>query len=104
PEVVVWTVDTECPDTTFVVLPEVVTHLTSTVFVVEGGPDAAAFEYALDPADTAVVADADADGSDASSGSTTSGDAGAGHEIRVRAVDSAGNADPSPATYSWIVD
>lgn len=26
------------------------------------------------------------------------------HEIRVRAVDSAGNADPSPATYSWIVD
>lgn len=26
------------------------------------------------------------------------------HEVRVRAVDSAGNADPSPATYSWIVD
>lgn len=26
------------------------------------------------------------------------------HEIRVRAVDSAGNADPSPAMYSWIVD
>ena len=24
--------------------------------------------------------------------------------MRVRAVDSAGNADPSPATYSWIVD
>ena len=22
----------------------------------------------------------------------------------MRAVDSAGNADPSPATYSWIVD
>lgn len=26
------------------------------------------------------------------------------HEIRVRAVDPAGNLDPSPATYSWIVD
>lgn len=26
------------------------------------------------------------------------------HEVRVRAVDAAGNADPSPATFSWIVD
>ncbi|CAN0068374.1 unnamed protein product, partial [Ectocarpus sp. 12 AP-2014] len=173
PEVVTWEVDTECPDTTFVVLPEVVTHLTSTVLVVEGGPDAASFEYALDPIETNTDNDHDggddddddddaeeADSSggvssggssgeggtsasrDSSSGSssssssssssrTNSGGEGEGegeeagvvwqqgdssgvihlydleegrHEIRVRAVDSAGNADPSPATYSWIVD
>ncbi|CAB1108211.1 unnamed protein product [Ectocarpus sp. CCAP 1310/34] len=156
PEVVTWEVDTECPDTTFVVLPEVVTHLTSTVLVVEGGPDAASFEYTLDPIETNADNNDDDDDDDddaeeagssggtaasrdSSSGSsssststsstTTSGGEGKGeeagvvweqgdssgvihlydleegrHEIRVRAVDSAGNADPSPATYSWIVD
>ena len=30
---------------------------------------------------------------------STSGD----HELRVRAVDPAGNADPTPATYAWTV-
>lgn len=43
-----WTVDTDCPDTTFVVFPDVVTHLTSDVLVVKGDPDAASFEYSLD--------------------------------------------------------
>lgn len=39
--------DTTCPDTTFVVLPDVVTHLTSDVLVVKGDPDAVSFEYVL---------------------------------------------------------
>lgn len=65
PEVVTWTVDTECPDTTFVVLPDVVTHLTSTVLVVKGTDTAA---------DTAAAAAAsaapDAAGSDSTSACT----------------------------------
>lgn len=48
PEQLSWTVDTKCPDTTFVVFPDVVTHLTSVVLVVKGDPDAASFEYSLD--------------------------------------------------------
>lgn len=47
PEEATWTVDTKCPDTTFVVFPDVVTHLTSEVLVVKGDPDAASFEYSL---------------------------------------------------------
>lgn len=78
PEVVAWTVDTECPDTTFVVLPDVVTHLTSTVLVVEGGPDAASFEYALESTDTAAAAATDGGGASSASSGTAGGDGGAG--------------------------
>lgn len=57
---VTWTVDTECPDTTFVVLPDVVTHLTSTVLVVKGTDKAA------DTVSAVAAAAADAAGSDGS--------------------------------------
>lgn len=91
PEVLAWMVDTECPDTTFVVLPDVVTHLTSTVLVVEGGPDAASFEYALDPTDTVITAAADV-----SSGSTsTTGGGDVGGAGSASGGDGAGGASSS---------
>lgn len=65
PEAVTWTVDTECPDTMFVVLPDVVTHLTSTVLVVKG-TDTAADKAAA----AAGAAATDAAGSDATSACT----------------------------------
>ena len=70
PEVVTWAVDTECPDTTFVVLPDVVTHLTSTVLVVKG-TDTAADTAAAAAAATSAGAAADATGSSDSTSACT---------------------------------
>ena len=77
PEVVTWTVDTVCPDTTFVVLPDVVTHLTSEVLVVKGGADAVSFEYTLEKLDVQVKEEGE-EQSAGGDGSGSSGDGGAG--------------------------
>lgn len=76
PEVVTWTVDTTCPDTTFVVLPDVVTHLTSDVLVVKGDPDAVSFEYLLSRLAVEGGDDDDDGGSSGDDGEGTNNDAG----------------------------
>lgn len=73
-----WAVDTLCPDTTFVVLPDVVTHLTSEVLVVEGGPDAASFQYSVAQLGVGKDGDASSSGSGIGSSSSSSGSGGKG--------------------------
>ncbi|CAM9513005.1 unnamed protein product [Chrysoparadoxa australica] len=99
-----WTVDTTCPDTSIAVYPTVLTHLKTAVLVAKAtGTDTMSFQYQLDPAagdpglDWVTVPD--------SSGVVNLNDLSQGmHVIHMRAVDAAGNVDPSPKTYAWIVD
>lgn len=96
PEVVTWTVDTTCPDTTFVVLPDVVTHLTSDVLVVKGDPDAVSFEYSL----SRPALGEDGDDDDGGSGGGSSGDDDDGGGTDNEAVGSQTGGDDSTGSSS----
>lgn len=88
-----WAVDTTNPNTTITSGPQAVTSETNATIAftsTEGGTfqcalDAAAFAPCTSPADLSSLA------------------AGS-HSFSVYAVDGAGNADGSPATWSWFID
>ena len=89
-----WTIDTTAPDTTLTATPPAVTNSTSASFsftATEAGStfeckrDGAAFGACTSPQNYSALA------------------AGA-HTFQVRAIDRAGNIDPTPATFSWTID
>ena len=87
-----WTLDTVPPETALTAGPEGATTATGATFGYSGdalgGTPLARFECALDGAPFATCPAA---------GTTSRGLAAAAHEFAVRAVDAAGNADPTPA-------
>ncbi|MCE9667574.1 Ig-like domain-containing protein [Myxococcus stipitatus] len=89
-----WTVDTTPPDTTIVSGPAAVTSSTTATFDFNSNESPVTYECSLDSA--AYVACTDP--------RTFTGLANGNHTLSVRAVDAAGNADPTPATYAWTVD
>ncbi|NTX62946.1 Ig-like domain repeat protein [Myxococcus sp. CA051A] len=89
-----WTVDTTPPDTTLTSQPASITNTTSATFGFGSDTDPVTYECALDgPAFTAC-----------SHPETFQGLAQGSHTLAVRARDSAGNVDPTPATHAWTVD
>jgi len=88
-----WTIDLTDPMTTITAGPDAVTVLTAASFSFDS-PDGAAFHCSLDGA--AYVACA--------SPANYTALAGGAHTFSVYAVDAAGNADESPATWAWTVD
>ena len=89
-----WTVDTVAPDTSITDSPPSPTSDTSASFSFESNEAGSTFECQLD---------------DGGFGACTSpaeytGLGDGSHSFDVRAVDAAGNPDPSPATYSWSID
>jgi hypothetical protein len=95
PATVTWRVDTVPPDTTIVTAPPSLDNSLAPEFTFQGTDDrgAVTFECALD--DGAFTAC-----SSPATVAVTDGD----HRYQVRAVDAAGNPDPTPATTSWTVD
>ncbi|HYH66692.1 MAG TPA: Ig-like domain-containing protein [Urbifossiella sp.] len=94
---VAFRVDTTAPDTTITAGPPAAADTGSTTFSFtgsDGGSGVAGFEYRLDG------------GSWLPSGSPQplTGLADGAHTFEVRAIDAAGNVDPTPAAYSWTVD
>jgi hypothetical protein len=93
-----WTVDatadTTPPDTTIVTGPADPTTFTNATFTFSAFELNMTFECALDGAAFAPC----------DSPQTISGLAGGPHTFAVRAVDLAGNIDPTPASYAWTVD
>ncbi|MGH3033191.1 MAG: Ig-like domain-containing protein [Gaiellaceae bacterium] len=88
-----WTIDTSAPETTITSGPVAPTNQTS-----------ASFTFASEPGATfACRLDAGVFGS-CTSPETYSGLAAGAHTVEVRATDAAGNADPTPAAWSWTVD
>jgi hypothetical protein len=89
-----WTVDTTAPDTTIGSKPATSTSSTSASFGFSGSEQGSTFECSLDGAAFAAC----------SSPKDYTGLAAGSHEFRVRATDTYGNVDSSPASYSWTVD
>ncbi|MCP3145283.1 Ig-like domain-containing protein, partial [Pyxidicoccus xibeiensis] len=89
-----WTVDTTVPDTTIVSGPPAQSSNSSATFDFSSNESPVTYQCSLDGA--AFVACTDP--------VTFSNLADGNHTLAVRAVDTAGNVDPTPATYSWSVD
>jgi large repetitive protein len=97
PDSVSWTVDADAPDTTIQGSPPPFTDATASfAFAGDdgGGSGVAGFQCKLDAGDFAAC----------TSPENFSGLAAGSHTFAVRAVDQAGNLDPTPDTFTWTVD
>ncbi|WP_420810052.1 adventurous gliding motility protein AgmC [Corallococcus macrosporus] len=89
-----WTVDTTPPDTTIVSGPPATSTSASATFDFSSNESPVTYQCSLDGAPFTACTDPQ------TFPALPDGD----HTLAVRAVDAAGNADPSPATYAWTVD
>ena len=89
-----WTVDTVAPDTLITSSPSALTSAQNATFTFISDETGASFQCALDA--NAFVA---------CTSPTTYGALAEGlHTFRVKAIDSAGNADSTPAQHQWTID
>jgi hypothetical protein len=88
-----WTVDLTPPDTTITATPVNPTSVTSASFSFTS-TEAGTFQCQIDGGGFAACA----------SPKTYSGLSSASHTFQVRAVDTAGNVDASPASFTWVID
>ncbi|MFP2957252.1 Ig-like domain-containing protein [Myxococcus sp. 1LA] len=89
-----WTVDTTPPGTSITTAPAAITNATSATFGFSSDSDPVTYECSLDGAAFSAC----------SNPQTFTGLSEGDHTLAVRAVDAAGNADPTPATHAWTVD
>jgi hypothetical protein len=90
-----WTIDTAAPDTSITASPPASTNSTSASFsFTSTEPSGASYACALDGSAF----------SSCVSAKSYSGLADGSHTFQVKATDQAGNADATPATYTWSVD
>jgi len=91
-------IDAVAPDTTFTSQPDNPSTSASASFTFSGndasGSGVASFEASLDGAAYSTV----------TSPASLAGLADGSHTFAVRALDVAGNADPTPASYTWTID
>jgi len=88
-----WTVDTAAPQTAITSAPPATTSSTSARFTFTADEPGSRFECALDgAAPTPCTSPRDYTGLTAGA-----------HQFRVRAIDPAGNTDPTPASHSWTI-
>jgi len=89
-----WTIDTTPPETTLTCRPETLSGTATAVFAFAAGEAGCAYEYRLNDGDyTPVVPPL-----------VLEGLPDGVHTIDIRAVDAAGNADPAPASFVWLID
>ena len=89
-----WTVDTTAPDTSLTGGPSGTLSSSTAAFEFSSGDGSASFECKLDAGAWEVCADP----------KTYASLSEAPHTFSVRARDSAGNVDPSPASQVWTID
>ena len=94
PDSFTWTIDTAAPNTTIGSKPSNPSNSGSASFSFTGDADVASFECKLDAA-TFSACTSPKDYSDLSDGS---------HTFQVRAIDGAGNTDPTPDSFTWTID
>ncbi|HEY8630022.1 MAG TPA: Ig-like domain-containing protein, partial [Gaiellaceae bacterium] len=88
-----WTIDTVPSDTSITSQPVALSNSASPSFGLSATEPGSTFECALDGGFAAC-----------STPKSYSGVADGPHTFQARAVDPAGNVDPSPASYSWTID
>ena len=89
-----WTVDTAAPETTITSHPADPTNLGGASFAFVSDDPSATFQCRLDGASFAAC----------TSPKVYTGLAAGSHAFEVRALDTAGNPDPTPAAFAWTVD
>ncbi|MCC6327391.1 MAG: PxKF domain-containing protein [Acidobacteria bacterium] len=89
-----WTVDTTPPDTTITANPPANSNSASAAFQFTSNETGASFQCSLDGGAFAAC----------TSPQNYAGLSDGPHTFQVRAVDAAGNTDPTPASYTWTVD
>ncbi|HEU4322772.1 MAG TPA: Ig-like domain-containing protein [Roseiflexaceae bacterium] len=98
PATYTWQVDTVAPDTTITSSPPAISNVATASFSFTGndgiGSGVALFECSLDGAAFSAC----------TSPQAYSGLADGSHTFAVRAIDNAGNADATPAAYTWTID
>jgi hypothetical protein len=94
PDTYTWTVDTTAPATTINAQPPNPTNSTNSTFTFSSDDPAATFECSLNAEALAPC----------TSPKTYEGMAEDSHTFEVRARDTAGNVDDSPASYTWVID
>ncbi len=94
PATFAWVVDTTAPETTIDTTPDDVTNDPTGDFTFSSDELDATFECSIDLASFTVC----------TSPHATATLADGSHNFRVRALDTLGNADPSPASFTWTVD
>ncbi|HEV3375765.1 MAG TPA: right-handed parallel beta-helix repeat-containing protein, partial [Thermoleophilaceae bacterium] len=87
-----WTIDTTAPETTIDSGPADPTNKASASFEFSSNEAGSTFECSLDGAPFEACASGYSDLAEGS------------HELRARATDRAGNTDPTPVSYTWLVD
>jgi hypothetical protein len=94
PATYTWTVDTGAPNTTITASPVNPTNQTTASFSFTATEGGSTFQCRLDGAAFAGC----------TSSHSYTGLSEGSHTFEVRAIDSAGNIDPSPASFTWVVD
>jgi len=89
-----WTIDTTPPETTITSYPQNPTNSTSATFTFSCNEQNCTFECRID----------EGEWESCSSPKTYPGLQDGNHTFEVHAIDSAGNVDQSPASYSWTID
>jgi hypothetical protein len=89
-----WTVDTSAPDTTIDTSPANPSNSTTAIFAFSSSESGSTFECKLDAGGF----------SSCSSPQSYTGLSDGSHTFTVRAIDTAGNTDATPATRTWTVD
>jgi hypothetical protein len=93
-----WVIDITAPDTTITANPASLTTSTNASFTFSGsdgnGTGVASFECQLDGAGYAAC----------TTPQTLTSLSEGSHTFSVRAIDEAGNVDPTPASYTWVID
>jgi Big-like domain-containing protein len=89
-----WTIDTAAPDTTITASPANPTNSPSASFSFSSSEGGSTFECQLDGGGYSSCA----------SPKPYSGLAPGSHTFQARATDQSGNTDPTPASYTWVID
>ncbi|WP_426752650.1 Ig-like domain-containing protein [Myxococcus sp. Y35] len=90
-----WTVDTVAPETSFASTPPLMTRSVDATFSFTSNESDVSFECRLDGAVLFTAC---------TNPQTFPALAQGEHSLEVRAVDTAGNVDPTPAVYAWTID
>ncbi|SIT93566.1 gliding motility-associated C-terminal domain-containing protein [Pontibacter indicus] len=88
------TIDTTAPNTTITGSPAAVTNATSATFTFTSNETSITFQASVNGSSFIT----------ASASLTLTGLSGGTHNVLIRAMDAAGNVDPTPASYTWTVD
>ncbi|WP_180336414.1 Ig-like domain-containing protein [Pontibacter ramchanderi] len=87
-------IDTTAPNTTITASPAAATNATSATFTFTSNETVSTFQASVDGSPFTI----------ATSPITLTGLSGGTHTVQIRAMDAAGNLDPTPASYTWTVD